>query len=525
LSLGHGHSSDVIILGSGLAGLSCAKYIGELDPNVKISIITKGECSETNTFYAQGGMASVSLGNGDDFEQHIQDTLIAGDGECNQEVVEMVVNRAPSAIADLVKWGVHFDETGSGQHHLALEGGHSKNRVVHRLDTTGKEIQSVLSKAVESQNNVIILEKHFVTDLLITQGPDGEKICHGVALFNEEADSFELHYSPMVIMATGGVGQIFASTTNAKVATGDGIGITNRAEGEIENMHLIQFHPTALHVPSKGRMTLISEAVRGSGAHLLNYAGERFMLKYHPSAELAPRDIVSRAIINEMKNERKKHLYLDCRHMPKSEFKLHFPSIHSTCISIGLDPKRDLIPVSPAAHYSCGGINIDKSGKSSIIGMLACGECSSTGLHGANRLASNSLTEAIVYARICAITCLQILDQQEIKLSIKFSKPKNPIHPIDPNIITNTKCQIQALMASNAGAYRNSKDLRYALHEMSILKLKIQDLLNNYHFEIGLGELRNMVHTAELVLKDAVRASSNKGVHYNTDLDVRERVF
>src|SRR6476646_235052 len=403
--------TDFLVIGSGIAGLSYALKVAEKFPEKRIIILTKTTADETNTKYAQGGVAVVNDPEHDSFEKHIEDTLIAGDGLCNEHIVEIVVKEGPDRVNEVIEWGAKFDKGPDGDYKLGKEGGHSAFRILHHKDITGKEIERALLAAINRSSNIQLINHCFVVDIitqhhlgyLVTKStPDIE--CYGVYVLNLQTNAIEKIVAKTTLIATGGNGQVYRSTTNPSIATGDGVAMAYRAKGRIENMEFIQFHPTALYEPGvRGQAFLITEAVRGDGGILRNKNGEAFRERYDPRKDLAPRDVVARAIDNEMKVNGTEFVYLDCRHMDQEKFVHHFPNIYEKCLSLGIDVTKQMIPVSPAAHYSCGGIKTDEWGRSSIKNLYACGECASTGLHGANRLASNSLLEAIVFAHRCYI--------------------------------------------------------------------------------------------------------------------------
>ena len=389
--------TDFLVIGSGIAGLTYALKVANAYPDKTITVITKTQSDETNTKYAQGGIAAVMDFDKDSFNKHIEDTLIAGDGLCNRDVVEIVVKEGVERIQEIIEWGAQFDKDRDGEFSLGREGGHSEFRILHHKDVTGKEMERALLETINRIPNIRILSHCFVLDIitqhhvgfLVTKStPDIE--CYGVYVLNLNTQKIEKISSNLTLLATGGNGQVYRTTTNPAIATGDGVAMVYRAKGRIENMEFIQFHPTALYEPGvRGHSFLITEAVRGDGGILRNQDGEAFMERYDERKDLAPRDIVARAIDNEMKVNGTEHVYLDCRHFSKEKFIEHFPNIYEKCLSIGIDIQQQMIPVAPAAHYSCGGIKTDEWGRTSIKNLYAAGECASTGLHGANRLASN----------------------------------------------------------------------------------------------------------------------------------------
>ena len=399
--------TDFLVIGSGAAGLSFALKAAE---HGHVTLVTKGKMDECNTNYAQGGICSVTYAP-DTFEKHIHDTLVCGAGKCDPAAVELVVRRAPELIRDLIAWGTKFDKTPDGRFELNREGGHTEHRILHHEDLTGAEIERALITSVRKHPNITVLEHHFAIDLL-TQHHLGEFVtrhtrglaCFGAYVLNLESNEIETVLAKFTVVAAGGCGNVYSSTTNPSVATGDGIAMCHRAKAITENMEFIQFHPTSLYHPAEKPNFLITEAMRGYGAILRLQNGEEFMDKYHPMKSLAPRDVTARAIYTEMTRRGEDFVYLDVRHKDPEQTRRHFPNIYEKCLSLGIDITRDLIPVTPAAHYCCGGVKVDLNGETSIRRLYALGETSCTGLHGANRLASNSLIEAVVYADQAAQT-------------------------------------------------------------------------------------------------------------------------
>ena len=408
---------DFLVIGSGVAGMSYALKVADAGKG-KVAIVCKTTLEEANTAKAQGGIASVTNMEVDNFKKHIKDTMIAGDFISDPAAVEQVVKNAPQGIRDLVKWGVNFDKNEKGDFDLHREGGHSEFRILHHADDTGFEIQRGLMEAVRRHPNITILENHFAVEI-ITQHHLGIEVtrrtpdieCYGAYVLDPDTQKIDTFLSKVTLMATGGTGAVYATTTNPNIATGDGIAMVYRAKGTVKDMEFVQFHPTALYHPGDRPSFLITEAMRGYGGVLRTMDGKEFMQKYDPRLSLAPRDIVARAIDNEMKNRGDDHVYLDVTHKDPEETKKHFPNIYEKCLSLGIDITKDYIPVAPAAHYLCGGILVDLDGQSSIERLYAVGECSCTGLHGGNRLASNSLIEAVVYADAAAKHSLQAVDQ------------------------------------------------------------------------------------------------------------------
>ncbi|HSD14350.1 MAG TPA: L-aspartate oxidase [Flavobacterium sp.] len=498
--------ADYLIIGSGVAGLTLALKIANYYPGRKVVIITKSEKGESNTKYAQGGVAVVINEIEDSFDKHIQDTLIAGDGICDPEIVEMVISEGPRRFRELVLWGAKFDKNPDGGFDLGKEGGHSENRVVHHKDQTGFEIERAILKQVGRTKNITILEYHFALDLLMH-----DKKCYGVYLLNENDGTIEVCEAGYTILATGGIGQVYGHTTNPEIATGDGIAMTYRAKGRIKDMEFIQFHPTALYDKTSSDTFLISEAVRGFGAFLRNSAGHRFMFDYDARGELASRDIVSQSIYKELKENQEKCVYLDCTHLNPEDFNRHFPMIYSHCKSLGIDIAKEWIPVIPAQHYLCGGIMVDKNGKTSIEHLFACGECSRTGLHGANRLASNSLLEALVFSdRIFKY----IAGRSLISLMLTYEFPAWSTvgkAEIAPDYLKQKKEELQLLMRENVGIVRNDADLIAVQKKIVDLQEEVEVKYHKHKVTTPLCELRNMIQVALLIIDESVHRSKNCG--------------
>jgi L-aspartate oxidase len=522
--------TDFLVIGSGIAGLTYALKVAQDCPDKKVMVLTKTQSDETNTKYAQGGIAGVMDFNNDSFEKHIEDTLIAGDGLCNKNVVEIVVKEGVERIKEIIEWGAQFDKEPDGDFKLGKEGGHSEFRILHHKDVTGQEMERALLEAIKKKTNIELISHCFVLDIitqhhlgyLVTKAtPDIE--CYGVYVLNLQSNKIEKILSAITLLATGGNGQVYRTTTNPAIATGDGIAMLYRAKGRIENMEFIQFHPTALYEPGvRGQSFLITEAVRGDGGILRNHQGEAFMERYDERKDLAPRDIVARAIDNEMKINGTEHVYLDCRHFSKENFTEHFPNIYEKCLSIGIDITKDMIPVAPAAHYSCGGIKTDEWGKTSITNLYAAGECASTGLHGANRLASNSLLEAMVFAHRAYQDSI-IAINQNVKShldnggNIPDWKTDGTNVPKEMILITQSVKELKLLMSDYVGIVRNNERLYRAMKRLDLLFSETEELYKKTIVSPQLCELRNMITVAYLIVKSAEFRQESRGLHFNTD--------
>lgn len=517
-------NTDILIIGSGIAGLTSAVKLARRFPDRTITILTKANTDETNTKYAQGGIAVVNDLEHDSFSKHIDDTLVAGDGLCNKDIVEIVVKEGPDRVNEIIEWGTKFDKNNDGDYMRGKEGGHSEYRILHYKDITGFEIERALVEEARKHPNIHIYNHWFVVDI-ITQHHMGYLVtkstpditCYGVYALNLQNNKIEKILSRVTMMSTGGVGQVYRTTTNPRIATGDGIAMVYRAKGRIENMEFIQFHPTALYESGVSPSFLITEAVRGDGGILRNKHGEAFMPSYDPRADLAPRDVVARAIDNEMKRTGTEHVYLDCRHMDHHKFKEHFPNIYAKCESIGINVFEQMIPVAPAAHYCCGGIKVDEHGRSSIKGLYACGECSSTGLHGANRLASNSLLEAIVFAHRCAENMAEALAHTPIREDVPDWNASGTTDPKEMILITQSLKELQSVMSDYVGIVRNDIRLYRAMKRIDLLHDETEDLYRQVTLSPQLCELRNLITIGYLVVKGAQFRKESRGLHYNTD--------
>ncbi len=524
--------TDVLVIGSGISGLSYALKIALQRPDAKITIITKSDDEESNTKYAQGGVAVVTDFTKDSFEKHIEDTLRAGDGMCKREAVEVVVKEGPERMKEMVEWGANFDKNEYQTYDLGREGGHTENRVVHYKDITGAEIERALLSAVKHLDNIELLNHHYVIDLITEHHVPGESFdkynlnCYGAYVLDIKSHLIKKMSAKITLMATGGCGHVYKNTTNPIIATGDGIGLAHRAKAKISNMQFIQFHPTAFYSPKAGQLSLISEAVRGFGAKLRTASGEPFMHKYDEREELASRDIVARAIDSEMKLRGDDYVCLDCRHLNHRKFLEHFPNIYKQCKDNGLDMFHDLIPVVPASHYLCGGIDVDLFGQSTIKNMFAVGECSNTGLHGANRLASNSLLEALVFAHRAAIKTLERLNEDSFNYDQLHKIPEWNQEGMKVNeemvLLNYLRKELQILMSDLVGIVRSNARLKLAKQKEEEIYKSVKEIYNFSILSPQLSELRNLVSVAFLIISQSLEQKENKGTFYNKDLDEKE---
>mgnify|MGYP000507199959 CR=1 FL=1 len=515
---------DFLIIGSGVAGMSYALKVARAGKG-KVAIVCKTTLDEANTAKAQGGIASVTNLELDNFEKHIQDTMIAGDFISDPEAVEQVVRNAPQGIKDLVKWGVNFDKTDTGEFDLHREGGHSEFRILHHADDTGFEIQRGLMEAVRREPNITILENHFAVEV-ITQHHLGIEVtrrtpdieCYGAYILDPDTNKIDTFLSKVTLMATGGTGAVYATTTNPNIATGDGIAMVYRAKGTVQGMEFVQFHPTALFNPGETHPAyLITEAMRGYGGILRLPNGEEFMQKYDKRLSLAPRDIVARAIDKEMKIHGLDHVCLDVTHKDPEETKHHFPNIYAKCLSIGIDITKQYIPVVPCAHYMCGGIKVDLNGQSSIKRLYAVGECSCTGLHGGNRLASNSLIEAVVYADAAAKHSLSVIDQYEFNDKVPEWNDEGTMTNEEKVLIAQDMKEVGQIMSNYVGIVRSDLRLKRAWTRLDLLYEETEELFKRVKATKDICELRNMINVGYLITRQAIERKESRGLHYTID--------
>ncbi|MCK9344272.1 MAG: L-aspartate oxidase [Massilibacteroides sp.] len=512
---------DFLVIGSGIAGMSFALKVAGKGT---VALVCKSELEEANTYLAQGGVASVTNRLVDDFDKHIEDTMVAGDWLSDRDAVIKVVRNAPEQIHALINWGVNFDKNEKGDFDLHREGGHSEFRILHHKDNTGAEIQDSLINAVKQHPNIQVFENHFAIDLL-TQHHLGKTItrktkdieCYGAYIMDLKTGKIDTCLSKVLLMATGGIGAIYKTTTNPMVATGDGIAMVYRAKGTVKDMEFVQFHPTALYHPGERPSFLITEAMRGYGGILRTQDGEAFMKRYDKRLSLAPRDIVARAIDTEMKNRGEDHVYLDVTHKDPEQTKMHFPNIYKKCLSLGIDITKDYIPVAPAAHYLCGGIKVDLEARSSINRLYAVGECSCTGLHGGNRLASNSLIEAVVYADAAAKHSLSIIDDLEYQENIPEWNDEGVASPEEMVLITQSANEVGQIMSTYVGIVRSNLRLKRAWDRLDLLYEETESLFKRSTASKDICELRNMINVGYLVTRQAIARKESRGLHYTLD--------
>jgi L-aspartate oxidase len=511
---------DFLVLGSGVAGLTFALRVADRG---SVAVVTKKESAESNTNWAQGGIAAV-VDPGDSLQSHIDDTLDAGAGLCDEEVVRIVVTEGPQRLQELIDLGADFSRDPGGDLHLGREGGHSANRIVHAADATGAEIERALLAAIRRHPNIHVFEYHYAVEL-ITEHHLGQTVtrlrrdttCFGAYVLDEQRDAVDVFLARATLLATGGSGQVYAHTTNPDVATADGLAMAYRAKAHVANMEFVQFHPTSLY-GSDADSFLISEAVRGEGGILTNLGGERFMPDYDPRAELAPRDIVARAIDDQIKRRGDKHVWLDISHIGEEAIEHHFPTIRARCLELGIDITREPIPVVPAAHYQCGGVVTDLDGRTTIDALYASGEVAYTGLHGANRLASNSLLEAMVFSHRAARHVLGALPD--------WSDRHDAVPPWDDSgtsrerewvLVAHNREELQRTMSDLVGIVRSDLRLERALRRTRLLYEETEDFYRRTRVSVGACELRNLIACAYLIIRSALMRRESRGLHYTLD--------
>lgn len=511
------HHYDFLVIGSGIAGLFYALEVATLLPEARIGIITKKGEADTNTNRAQGGIAAV-LNRTDSFEAHVRDTLEAGAGLCHRDIVEQIVREAPAVIHDLIDFGVRFTRQ-AGEFSLGREGGHSAPRVVHAADLTGREIErALLTAARELGDRIHIYRDHTALDLVQCQDKNGPA-CGGVYVFSEVDKSFAAFYAPVTMLASGGLGQVYFHTSNPKIATGDGIAMAYRAGVAVGNLEFIQFHPTTLYSPGRWPF-LISEAVRGEGAKLKSVDGRLIMENAHELKDLAPRDVVARAIDKELKQSGEEYVLLDISHREASFIKKRFPNIYKVCLQRGFDITSRPVPVVPAAHYSCGGVVATINGETSLPGLYVAGEVAMTGMHGANRLASNSLLEAVVMAKRAARISRDYFERRD---DVTLSAPYNGSfysslqYPREKVLIAHDRRQLQRIMSDFVGIVRSEDRLSLALEKVHDIKEAIEQYYLSTPATYNVVELRNMATVAELIIQCAISRRESRGLHYIED--------
>lgn len=511
---------DFLVLGSGIAGLSFALKVAD---HGTVCIVTKSKAVESATRYAQGGIATVMY-NPDTYEKHIKDTLIAGDELNNEHIVRITITESRDRVQDLINWGVSFDKTDTGLYDLAKEGGHSEFRVLHHKDQTGNEIENVLLANAKAHPNIQILEDHFTIDL-ITQHHLGVLVtrhtrditCYGAYVLDKKSKQIKTILAKVTMVATGGTCNAYGVTTNPPVATGDGIAMVYRAKGTVDNMEFIQFHPTSLYNPTEKPSFLITEALRGAGAILKDLQGNTFMEKYDERGSLAPRDTVARAIDNELKLSGDDYVYLDARHIDKQILLTHFPTIYAKCLSMGIDMTRDMIPVVPAAHYLCGGIKVDEWARTSIRHLYAAGECAATGLHGANRLASNSLSESLVFSHRAAVDAAASISSISFIKGVPDWNAEGTVMNEEMILITQSLKELQSIMTNYVGIVRSNLRLKRAEDRLEIIFKETEDLYDKSILSEKLCELRNLINVSWMIIRFAQARKESRGLHYSLD--------
>jgi L-aspartate oxidase len=519
--------STVLVIGSGVAGLTYALKTAAF---ATVTLITKKQDTESNTNYAQGGIAAVWAAD-DAPELHVEDTLTAGAGLCHRDAVEQMVREGPARVRELIEWGAHFSTEGAPSEtpHLQLgrEGGHSRNRIIHAKDRTGREVERTLIAAVQAHPNIRIYEHHAAVDLIVEDRPAG-LTCLGATVLDTRDGEVKTVLADATVLATGGAGEVYLHTTNPAIATGDGVAMAYRAGVRVANMEFIQFHPTTLFHP-QAHSFLVSEAVRGEGGILRLRDGTSFMEAYHPLASLAPRDIVARAIDNELKRSGDDYVLLDVTHLEPTFIRERFPHIYQQCLQFGLDITREPIPIVPAAHYSCGGVLTDLEARTSVYRLYAVGEVACTGVHGANRLASNSLLEALVFADHAAADTQDLLARDGSAGApthpdawVEANDPARQANDVSPEFVAQMRLLIQTLMWTHVGIVRSDHRLKQALREVEILRSAVDNLFTSSRVTVELLELRSIIHVAWQIIACAIQRKESRGLHYNVDYPERD---
>ncbi|MCB1675403.1 MAG: L-aspartate oxidase [Halioglobus sp.] len=507
------HLHDVLVIGSGAAGLSLALH---LPPHYRVALLSKANLNEGSTFWAQGGMAAV-LHNRDSVDSHVTDTLAAGDGLCQREAVEFTVRNSRRCVEWLISQGVDFDvrndlgDRQESEFHLTMEGGHSHRRIIHTADRTGREISEVLTERARAADNIEIFTHRVAVDLVVSEGR-----CEGAYIFNQQSDHVDLFQARAVVLATGGASKAYLYTSNPDGASGDGIAMAWRVGARVANLEFNQFHPTCLYHP-KAKSFLITEAIRGEGGRLLLPDGERFMARFDERGELAPRDVVARAIDHEMKRLGADCVFLDISHQSRDFLRSHFPTVMARCLEFGIDICAEPIPVVPAAHYTCGGIVVDTRGHTDIAGLYAIGETSCTGLHGANRMASNSLLECIVYAESAARHIAQCLPQTRAPAAAPPWDESQVTDSDEDVVISHNWDELRRFMWDYVGIVRTNKRLQRARHRVQLLQSEIAEYYGNYKVSNDLLELRNLAMVAQLMIRCAISRRESRGLHFTLD--------
>jgi L-aspartate oxidase len=512
------HQVDFLVIGSGVAGLTYALKVAE---HGSVAIITKKNSVESNTNYAQGGIAAV-MDASDSTESHFRDTIDAGAGLCDHDVVRLVVEEGPDRIRELMEFGAKFTSEGKGLH-LGREGGHSAHRIVHAADATGREVERALVERVRDHPNIEVLEFYFALEL-ITEHHLGQFVtrlrpdihCYGVYALDDRTGEIHTVLARTTMLSTGGSGEVYLHTTNPRIATGDGVAMAYRAKARIANMEFVQFHPTSLFHPDAGSF-LISEATRGAGGRLFNHAGERFMPAYDVRAELAPRDIVARAIDDQLKKRGDDSVLLDLSHLPSDEIRSHFPTILDTCKGFGIDITAEPIPVVPAAHYQCGGVMTDRVGRTSISQLYASGEVAYTGLHGANRLASNSLLEALVFSHRAALTAIEEVSLTTLQEDVPDWDTSGTEQPQEWVLVSHNRGEVQRIMWDYVGIVRSDLRLARAERRLVLLHEETEDFFRRARLSSEVCELRNLIAVAYLIVRSARMRRESRGLHYTVD--------